>query len=169
MAERERRSRSRFAQGSIHPDEVAREVAAIRAALGSDDEITAFTRTPLRALNADLTGATDESFTVTTASLPGGLRDGIAALAGERPRIPFSTTLAVPRGEASLTRTDPIIGAVAHFVLSAALDSSLDERLRPARRCGVVRTSAVLKRAPRCCWSGTGSRWCCRAGTATSR
>jgi len=146
MAERERRSRSRFAQGSIHPDEVAREVAAIRAALGSDDEITAFARTSLRALNADLTGATDESFTVTTASLPGGLRDGIAALIGERPRIPFSTNLAVPRGRASLTRTDPIIGAVAHFVLSAALDSSLDERLRPARRCGVVRTNAVLKR-----------------------
>jgi hypothetical protein len=146
MAEREHRSRSRFAQGSIHPDEVAREVAAIRAALGSDDEITAFIRTSLRALNGDLTGVTDHGFTVTTASLPGGLRDGIAALVGERPRIPFSTDLAVPRGEASLTRTDPIIGAVAHFVLSAALDTSLDERLRPARRCGVVRTSAVLKR-----------------------
>ena len=83
---------------------------------------------------------------MTTASLPGGLRDGIAALVGERPRIPFSTNLAVPRGEASLTRTDPVVGAVAHFVLSAALDSSLDERLRPARRCGVVRTSAVPKR-----------------------
>jgi hypothetical protein len=146
MAERERRSRSRFAQASIHPDEVAREVAAIRAALGSDDEITAFARTALRALNADLTGATGDGFTVTTASLPGGLRDGIAALTGERPRIPFSTDLAVPRGEASLTRTDPIVGAVAHFVLSAALDNNLDERLRPARRCGVVRTSAVLKR-----------------------
>jgi hypothetical protein len=146
MAERERRSRSRFAQGSIHPDEVAREVAAIRAALGSDAEITAFTRTALRGLNADLTGMTDIGFTVTTASLPGGLQDGIAALVGERPRIPFRTDPAVPRGEASLTRTDPVIGAVAHFVLSAALDSALDERLRPARRCGVVRTSAVPRR-----------------------
>jgi hypothetical protein len=146
MAERERRSRSRFAQGSIHPDEVAREVAAIRAALGSDEEITAFTQTSLRALNADLAGATDDGFTVTTASLPSGLRDGIAALIGDRPRIPFSTDPAVPRGEASLTRTDPIIGALAHFVLSAALDNSLDERLRPARRCGVIRTSAVPRR-----------------------
>ena len=146
MAERERRSRSRFAQGSIHPDEVAREVAAIRAALGSDDEITAFTRTALGALNADLTAVPGGGFTVTTASLPGGLRDGIAALIGERPRIPFSIDPAVPRGEAALTRTDPVVGAVAHFVLSAALDYSLDERLRPARRCGVVRTSAVLTR-----------------------
>ena len=55
MAERERRSRSRFAQGSIHPDEVARELAAIRAALGRDDEIRAFTRTALTELSADLT------------------------------------------------------------------------------------------------------------------
>ena len=111
---------------------------------------------------------TDIGFTVTTASLPGGLQDGIAALVGERPRIPFRTDPAVPRGEASLTRTAPVIGAVAHFVLSAALDSALDERLRPARRCGVVRSSAVPS-APRCCWSGTGSRWCCPAATATNR
>jgi superfamily II DNA or RNA helicase len=146
MAERESRFRSRFAQESIHPDEVAREVASIRAALGSEGEVRAFTRTALRALNADLTDAPDGGFTVTTASTPAGLRDGIAALIGERLRIPFSTDLAVPRGEAALTRTDPVVGAVAHFVLSAALDRSLDERLRPARRCGVVRTSAVLMR-----------------------
>jgi superfamily II DNA or RNA helicase len=146
MAERERRSRSRFAQGSIHPDEVAREVAAIRAALGSDDEISAFTQTALLGLAADLVTSADGGFTVTTGSLPPGLRDGIAAVVGERPRIPFSTELAVPRGQAALTRTDPIVGAIAHFVLSAALDSSLDEQLRPARRCGVVRTSAVARR-----------------------
>jgi superfamily II DNA or RNA helicase len=146
MAERERRSRSRFAQGSIHPDEVAREVTAIRAALGSDDEVSAFTQTALRGLAADLAPMKNGGFTVTTVSLPSGLQDGISALIGERPRIPFNTELAVPRGQAALTRTDPIVGAVAHFVLSAALDSSLDERLRPARRCGVVRTSTVARR-----------------------
>jgi superfamily II DNA/RNA helicase len=56
MAERERRSRSRYAQGSIHPDDVAREVAATRAALGSDDEIRSFARTAVRALGGDVTG-----------------------------------------------------------------------------------------------------------------
>lgn len=141
MAERERRSRSRFAQGSIHPDEVATEVAQIRAALGSDTEVRSFVRTALSEL-----GGTGDSFTVTTASLPAGLRDAIASLVGERARIPFGTNLAVNRGEAALTRTDPIVGAVAHFVLSAALDHGLDDRLRPARRCGVIRTSAVAKR-----------------------
>ncbi len=146
MAERERRSRSRYAQGSIHPDDVAREVTATRAALGSDDEIQSFTRTALRALGGDLTGAADGDFTVTTATLPAGLRDCIAAVAGERPGIAFRTAPGVPRGEAALTRTDPIVGAVAHFVLSAALDKGMPARYRPARRCGVIRTSAVTRR-----------------------
>ena len=146
MAERERRSRSRFAQGSIHPDEVARELAAIRAALGRDDEIRAFTRTALTELSADLTTDTGGGFTVATTSLPLGLRDSIAALIGERPRLPFRTTPAVPRGEAALTRTDPVVRTVANFVLSAALDRQAPAAYRPARRCGVIRTSSVAKR-----------------------
>jgi superfamily II DNA or RNA helicase len=146
MAERERRSRSRFAQGTIHPDEVAQEVAQIRAALGSDIEVRDFTRTALHALGAELTGESGDGFTATTASLPPGLRDGIAALIGDRAKIPFGTNLAVNRGEAALTRTDPIVGTVAHFILSAALDPALESRLRPARRCGVIRTGAVTKR-----------------------
>ena len=147
MAERERRSRSRYAQGSIHPDDVAREVTATRTALGSDDEIRSFTRTALRALGGDLTGAAP---TATSPSAPprcpAGLRDSIAAVTGERPAIPFRTAPGVPRGEAALTRTDPIVGAVAHFVLSAALDKDMPGRYRPARRCGVIRTSAVTRR-----------------------
>jgi superfamily II DNA or RNA helicase len=146
MAERERRSRSRFAQGSIHPDEVAREVAAIRAALGSDDEIRAFTRTALTELSADVVTDVGGGFTVTTASLPLSLRDSIAALIGERPKLPFRTTPAVPRGEAALTRTDPVVRAVANFVLSAALDRQAPAAHRPARRCGVIRTSLIAKR-----------------------
>jgi superfamily II DNA or RNA helicase len=146
MAERERRSRSRYAQGSIHPDEVAREVTATRAALGSDEEIRSFTRTALRALGADLTGPADGDFTVATATLPAGLRDGIAAVVGERRAIPFRSAPGVPRGEAALTRTDPIVGAVGHFVLSAALDNEVPARYRPARRCCVIRTSAVARR-----------------------
>jgi len=147
MAEREDRSRSRFAQGSIHPDEVASEVTAIRAALGPDDEVRAFARTALRALNADITTAPDShGFTVTASTLPPGLRDAIGALLGDRRRIPFSATPAVPRGEASLTRTDPVVSAVAGYVLANALDRHAPAGLKPARRCGVIRTSAVTTR-----------------------
>lgn len=147
MADREDRSRSRFAQGSIHPDEVAAETAAIRAALGPDDEVRAFAAAALRALNADITtGPGGDGFTVTASTLPPGLRDAIGALIGERRRIPFSVTPAVPRGEASLTRTDPVVGAVAAYVLANALDRHAPAGLKPARRCGVIRTSAVTTR-----------------------
>jgi len=145
-AERESRSRSRFAQGAIHPDEVAREVAAIRAALGQGDEVRAFTRSALLELGADLTTAPDGGFSVTAATLPLGLRDAAAALIGDRPKIPFRTSLAVGRGEAALTRTDPVVAAVANYVLTNALDRNVPDSLRPARRCGVIRTSAVTTR-----------------------
>ena len=145
-ADRESRSRSRFAQGTIHPDEVAREIAAIRTALGQGDEVRAFTRNALRVLGADLTIRPDGGFSVTTATLPLGLRDAVASLLGDRKQIPFRTTLAVGRGEAALTRTDPVVAAVANFVLTNALDRTVPDSLRPARRCGVIRTSAVAAR-----------------------
>ena len=65
--------------------------------------------TALNELGADRSPQAGGGFTVATASLPLGLRDSIAALIGERPKLPFRTTPAVPRGEAALTRTDPVV------------------------------------------------------------
>ncbi|MER7533821.1 DEAD/DEAH box helicase [Streptomyces sp. NPDC097704] len=157
-AERETRSRSRFAQRSIHPEEVAREVLSIRDTLGRADEVNTFVRTSLAALEAHLveTGGGDGSgsgsgdFTAEVSGTSAGLRDalapvvGVAAVEGARP-IPFRTTSAVARGEAALVRTDPVVGAIAAHVLNSALDSQADGR-RPARRCGVVSTRAVETR-----------------------
>lgn len=149
-AEREKASRSRFAQQAIHPDEVARELGSVRAALGAADEVRAFVRDSLRALGADVRGgsATCGDFTAAVDGVPVGLRDALApavgglALTSGHP-IPFRTTVAVPRGEAALVRTDPVVGALAGYVLNAALDREIPEHHRPARRCGVVRSRAV--------------------------
>ncbi|MFF3613103.1 helicase-related protein [Streptomyces sp. NPDC002580] len=148
-AERETTSRSRFAQRAIHPEEVAREVAAIRDTLGRSDEVSGFVRHALTALEAHVVEAGDGSgdFTAEVGGVPAGLRDALAPVAGAevvesgRP-IPFRTTAAVARGEAALVRTDPVVGAVAAHVLDAALDTEAVGR-RPARRCGVVSTEAV--------------------------
>ncbi|WP_328312092.1 DEAD/DEAH box helicase [Streptomyces sp. NBC_00442] len=148
-AERETTSRSRFAQRAIHPEEVAREVAAIRDTLGRADEVSGFVRHALAALEAHVVEAGDGSgdFTAEVSGVPAGLRDALAPVAGAeavesgRP-IPFRTTAAVARGEAALVRTDPVVGAVAAHVLNAALDAEAVGR-RPARRCGVVSTAAV--------------------------
>jgi superfamily II DNA or RNA helicase len=150
-AEREKRSRSRFAQRSIHPEEVAREVAALREALGSTGEVRDFARDALRALGAVVRGggaaSSDGDFTAEIGGTPAGLRDALAPVVGaeavERDRpIAFRADPAVSRGEAALVRTDPVVGALATHVLNAALDSQADGP-RPARRCGVVTTDAV--------------------------
>lgn len=148
-AERETTSRSRFAQRAIHPEEVAREVTAIRDALGRADEVSGFVRHALAALEAHVVEAGDGTgdFTAEVSGVPAGLRDALAPVAGAgavesgRP-IPFRTTAAVARGEAALVRTDPVVGAVAAHVLDTALDAEAAGR-RPARRCGVVSTASV--------------------------
>ncbi|MFE1507012.1 helicase-related protein [Streptomyces sp. NPDC058726] len=148
-ADREKASRSRFAQRSIHPEEVAREVAAVREALGGAGEIDTFVRESLNALGAVLRDS-GEDFTAQVRGTPLGLQDALAPVVGaetidrDRP-IPFRSTSAVARGEAALVRTDPVVSALASHVLNAALDTQADGA-RPARRCGVVTTDAVTTR-----------------------
>jgi hypothetical protein len=50
------------------------------------------------------------------------------------------------QGEAALVRTDPAVQALARYVLESALDVGVPARDRPARRSGVLRTSAVRRR-----------------------
>lgn len=148
-AEREKASRSRFAQRAIHIDEVAREVAAIRDTLGRAGEVRGFARQALAGLEAVLRDDA-EGFTADLSGTPAGLRDVLAPVVGgdaveHRRPVPFRATAAVARGEAALVRTDPVVGALAGYVLNAALDAKIDGP-RPARRCGVIRTSGVETR-----------------------
>ena len=149
-AERERTSRSRFAQRAIHPEDVAREVAAVRDALGGTTEVRTFAEHALPGLGGLLTPlpGDEPGFRADLSATPAGLKDAIAPLAGTttvepgRP-LTFRDTAAVARGEAALVRTDPIVGALAAHVLDTALDVTTADERRPARRCGVVRTDAV--------------------------
>jgi len=146
-AERERQSRTKYAQGTIHPDDVQREVAAARAALGGGAEVETFTRESLRALGATVTGSRkrDDGFTAVTTTLPVGLRDSLPP--GHHEPLPFHREFPVPRHEALLARTDPHIAAIARYVLDTALDTAAPSNVRRlARRAGVIRTNAVSKR-----------------------
>lgn len=137
----EKRSRTRFAQRSIHPEDVAAEIAEVRASLGTAADVAAFTDEALRGLGAHLV-TTDDGFTATLATLPVGLRDALPL--GREPRH-FRRDLPAPRGTAVLVRTDPHVEAVARHVLDAALDPlSRDHSL--ARRAGVLRTTTVPTR-----------------------
>ncbi|MGW5315503.1 helicase-related protein [Nocardia thailandica] len=149
-AEQEKTSRSRFAQRAIHPEEVAREVAAVRDTLGRAAEVRGFVRHALSSLNAVLRDDGAGGFTADLSGAPVGLRDALAPMLGgdavEAGRqVPFRDTAAVARGEAAMIRTDPIVAALAGFVLNAALDEKTGG-IRPARRSGVIRTRKVNTR-----------------------
>ncbi|OJV83566.1 MAG: helicase [Cellulomonas sp. 73-92] len=140
-AETERLSRTRYAQATIRPDEVAREVDAARSRLGRPEDVARFVRTAL----AEVDGAIrdDPSGLVLEAhSIPVGLRDALH-LNGSDGTLLWARDLPAPRGAAVTVRTDERVGALARFILDGALDKRLEERLRPARRAGVMTTNAV--------------------------
>ena len=138
-AEAERRSRTRYAHHGIHPDEVQREVDAYRNALGSPDDIAGLVRTALEESGGNVISR-PFGFTAEPDGLPPGLAE---ALGGSGAARPFYADLPAPRGAAALIRSDPTTGAIARYVLDAALDTALSPQARPARRCAVIITSAV--------------------------
>src|SRR6266699_2393146 len=68
-AARERQSRTKYAQAGIQPSEVARELAEMRASLGTPGEVAAFTAEALSALHADITQI-GNGFRASTSPLP---------------------------------------------------------------------------------------------------
>ena len=142
-AETEKASRTKYAQRMIHPDDVATEVAEVRASLGGHGQIAPFVEEALRSLGAAVT-PTKDGFEAVTATVAVGVRDALPA--GHAEPLPFHREMPVPRRHALLVRTDPSVEAVARYVLDAALDSATAPDDRPARRAGVIRTSQVTSR-----------------------
>jgi hypothetical protein len=142
-AEREKVALTKYAQHGIKPEEVAEELRESREALGTNAEVHEFVQHALKSLRSTCT-TTDSGFTATMTPLPLGLRDAIPP--SRKDPLPFNTDLPVARGEAVLNRTDITVEAIADYVLESALDSQLPPDQRPARRCAVVRTTAVSTR-----------------------
>jgi superfamily II DNA or RNA helicase len=148
-AQREKRSRTIFAQQSIKVDAVAAEVEAIRAAIGSKVEVEAFVRDALTAHGAFVT----ERGGVLQCDLseaPGALRDAMGLYhfgQKETLRVKARFELPVQEGEVYLNRTHPMVDGLASYVMDTALDTlhgAYEKQV--ARRCGVISTSQVTRR-----------------------
>ena len=136
-SDREKKSRSMFAQLSIHPEEVAREHTEAQAAMGSQEDIRSFVRTALEAHGAMITG--DDPMSISLKSAPQALKDAIAS------EESFRATFTLPAQEnvTYLSRTHPYVEGLASHVLDCALDPLAKS---VARRCGVIRTSEIATR-----------------------
>ncbi len=142
-SERERRSRTMFAQEGIKADEVATELAAMQAAIGSGVDVRRFTTEAFKASRAVIAETNGGAVQFDLAEVPRGLRDVI----GHEVRFQARFELPVRDGERYLSRTHPTVEGLASYVMDTALDpQAAQENTGIARRCGVVRTRAVSRR-----------------------
>ncbi|MEU0516327.1 helicase-related protein [Streptosporangium sp. NPDC006007] len=143
-AERESRQVTKYAHSGLDLGEIETEVTAVRAALGSGEDVVSFTRLALSALGADVVNVGDDTFTADLTNLPGGVRQALGvSAAGDVKPVTFRPHPPVKPGERALVRTDPAVTGLARYVLDAALDRKLPKEERPARRTGVVYTTSV--------------------------
>lgn len=138
--EGEKRSRARFAQNALKPEEVTPEWHRWRDVLGSPDEVRSFVERAMRRLQAPLQPARSGMADAHLHALPDGLRERVAArgLSGTV-RLAFGDEAI---GAQALTRAHPLTSALAETLLEGALDP-LSAETPPLGRCGAWSTRAV--------------------------
>jgi hypothetical protein len=141
-AERERVSRTLFAQHSIRPEEVSAELRQAQAAIGSGVDVRRFVTDALAGHGALVSG--DDPLTIRLKETPAALRDALRDHRDkEELRVRFE--LPVKEGQLHLHRTHPIVEGLAGYVLDSALDPVLAQKA-VARRSGVIRTNEAKTR-----------------------
>lgn len=147
VTEREKRSRTLFAQETIKVDEVSRELQAAQDAVGSGVDVKSFTRNALQMVGAHV--QVKDNLQADLNEAPQGLKDLLNQSLGTGFSPKFSARFDLNAKEADyfLTRTHPLIESLSAFVLESALDPLNGKDIKnPARRCGAIRTKAVDKR-----------------------
>lgn len=139
-ADKEKESRSRFAQRTLDPSEVAAELQAVREAIGSGEIARRFFTHALGMANVPAAGKDSSAVRVNISlDTPRSLRQ---YLGRDEPFV-GKFDLPVERDEVYLARTSPEVEGLATWVLDTALDESGADVQPVARRCGVVLTESV--------------------------
>ena len=118
--ENEKRSRARFAQNAMKPQEVAPEWEKVRALLGSPADARMFVERAMARFGVPL----EVRKTVLLAhlgALDAGLRDRLAGL-DLTGSVRLATAEPAPSGTALLTRTHPLTATLAEALVEASLD-----------------------------------------------
>lgn len=134
----EARSRTIFSQSAIHPEDVKRELDAVRASLGSPAVVKRFVQTMTNRLGYPLASRNRKTL-LPLNGMPLRLTAVFSGKALEA--VPVDFSFPVPEGVYHLSRTSEAVEAMA----TMAIDGALDEKLavRPARRTSAILTGAV--------------------------
>lgn len=134
VANKEKLSRTLFAQHGLDVSEVAREWQAVREAIGTAVDVERFVGDMVRAHGGHIHRQQGH----TEIRLPD--RAALRELVGGRDKVTARFVLPVPEQVAYLSRTHPIVEGLAAYTIDTALDPLLDG---VAKRAGVIRTQAV--------------------------
>lgn len=139
--DREKASRSRFAQKTLDPEVVYAELENVRSAIGSNKDVSHFFFTALKRAGVPVTSKSESIKVHLSKETPRSLRQSIGY------DEPFTGRFDLPLGEQEvyLGRTSPVIEGLASWVLGQAFDPFANQ-LGTASRCGVISTSSVLSR-----------------------
>ncbi|WP_088889838.1 helicase-related protein [Leptolyngbya ohadii] len=133
--EREKISRTRFAQRSIKPEEVEQELIESERILGDEQDVERFVRSACERLSSTLVKKKQGWL---LQSPPQCVRSRL----GDKPRL-ISFTSPTPEGVEYVGRNHPLVEELARHLLEAALENTQDPI---AARCGFTVTDAVEKR-----------------------
>lgn len=137
--EKEKRSRTMFAQETIKVDEVSHELKAVQSVIGSGVDVATFTKEAFRAHKAIVTENGDGTVEFDLTEAPRSLRDAIGSIESFKARF----EMPVQDDTIYLNRTHPIVEGLANYVMNTSLDQ-IAEGI--ARRAGVVYTKSVQRR-----------------------
>jgi superfamily II DNA or RNA helicase len=141
-SDREKVSRSRFAQHTLSPEAVAAELESVRAAIGRNEDVARFFHTVLQTASIPVQ-ANGKTVTVHFSNeVPRALRQAI----GRDDPFTGRFDLPIDKSEVYLGRTSPVIEGLASWTLDQALDPVARDAKSVAARCGFISTSAVSVR-----------------------
>lgn len=138
-SDREKVSRSRFAQHALDPDVVAGELRSVRDAIGRSQDVARFFRETLQGAGIPYEMNGQAVKVHLGPQTPRSLRQALGM------DEPFTGRFELPvdRDEIYLARTSPVIEGLAGWVLDQALDPVAGNGRRIASRLGVMATSRV--------------------------
>ncbi|MBW1731834.1 MAG: DEAD/DEAH box helicase [Deltaproteobacteria bacterium] len=139
-ASREKESRTRFAQRTIKPDEVDRELKMTDKVLGDPEAVKDFVLNACQRLGLDVSPNHDGIYTIASLErLPDLVR--ISTPDQGQWIVTFSTP--APENVTYLGRNHPFVSSLAQYLLEEAMTKGKEAR---AARCGVIRTFKVERR-----------------------
>ena len=140
VANREKESRTRFAQRAIKPDEVDRELREADSVLGDPDAVRRFVINACQRLGITVHPDRDGAFLIADLDR---LPEMVRSSAPDAPEWRVTFTTPAPENATYLGRNHPFVSALARFLLEESLTKGGEAHLP---RCGVIRTSSVPRR-----------------------